>query len=330
MKLLTIGIPTYNRAEKLRRLLETIIPQYSLLKDQIDILISDNCSSDATKIVVDDFIKDYKDIKYIRNDQNIGADHNFLNILEKADSHFIHIIGDDDVVLENSLEKETSFLKSHKSLDLAYCNLGFFRGNFIDKNHCESFWSPLTNDVITNDKKEFIAFTGMEITFLSGIIFSKAGFLTIPNPDSFCGTNWLQTYIAFSILKSERPNMGLISSPIVAQFMDDGPLHYDPYFTFGPSLKKLFKYACQKCGFNKSQLKKIYIKNAHKFYSYVSKDRIEHKSHFFKRFLPFFKSTCMYPSMWPRYLICLIPSWAWRLIRKLYKKISGKNIAYSK
>jgi hypothetical protein len=100
-------------------------------------------------------------------------------------------------------------------------------------------------------------------------------------------------------------------------------------FTFGPSLKKLFKFASDYCGFDSKQLKKIFVKNAHKFFSYVSKDRIEGKKHFFKRFQPFFKATCMYPSMWLMYWICLIPGWAWKFIRRLYKKITGKKIAYS-
>lgn len=49
---LSICIPTYNRAEKLKMMLDSIYLEYEELKDKIQICISNNHSSDNTNEVV--------------------------------------------------------------------------------------------------------------------------------------------------------------------------------------------------------------------------------------------------------------------------------------
>ena len=46
--LLTIGIPTYNRAKFLRRLLEQLRTELAGLDGQVEVLVSDNASTDDT------------------------------------------------------------------------------------------------------------------------------------------------------------------------------------------------------------------------------------------------------------------------------------------
>ena len=78
--LVTIGIPTYNRADGyLKEAIESVINQtYS----NLEIIISDNCSSDDTGLVVKSF-KDQR-IHYYRHDENIGANNNFNFCLKKS------------------------------------------------------------------------------------------------------------------------------------------------------------------------------------------------------------------------------------------------------
>ena len=45
---LTIGIPTWNRAETLRDCVERIAPQVAPLAGQVEILVADNASPDET------------------------------------------------------------------------------------------------------------------------------------------------------------------------------------------------------------------------------------------------------------------------------------------
>ena len=88
--LLTIAIPTYNRAWCLRELLPVLADQ---LKDEprVELIISDNASPDETPSVVQDFVARGLPVRYIRNSQNIGPDANFLQCFEQARGKYVWI-----------------------------------------------------------------------------------------------------------------------------------------------------------------------------------------------------------------------------------------------
>lgn len=82
--LLSICIPTYNRAGYLYFALRSIVSQKAFLNtDDVEIVICDNCSIDDTEVIVKKFVEKFPDkIKYFKNETNIN-DKNF----EKALSH---------------------------------------------------------------------------------------------------------------------------------------------------------------------------------------------------------------------------------------------------
>lgn len=69
-KLLTIAIPTYNGANTISNMLEILLPQCD---ERVEILISDNASTDNTKLIIDKYIEKYENIIYVRNAKNIGS-----------------------------------------------------------------------------------------------------------------------------------------------------------------------------------------------------------------------------------------------------------------
>ncbi len=92
--LVTIAIPTYNRAE-------TYLPQalHSALKQtysNIEILVADNCSTDNTEKVV----KEFHDprIKYVKHLENIGHYRNTIFCVNEACGEFILMLHDDDLI----------------------------------------------------------------------------------------------------------------------------------------------------------------------------------------------------------------------------------------
>ena len=59
--LLSICIPTYNRADKLKQTLESIVSQPEFIDfDEFEIVISDNGSKDGTKEICEELKKKYK------------------------------------------------------------------------------------------------------------------------------------------------------------------------------------------------------------------------------------------------------------------------------
>ncbi|MFZ5917472.1 MAG: glycosyltransferase family 2 protein [Chloroflexota bacterium] len=98
--LVTIGIPTYNRADGfLRQALESALNQ---TYRNIEIVVSDNCSPDHTGALV----TGYGDprIRYFRHDKNIGPANNFNFCLEQAQGAYFLLLHDDDLIDEDFVQ----------------------------------------------------------------------------------------------------------------------------------------------------------------------------------------------------------------------------------
>jgi glycosyltransferase involved in cell wall biosynthesis len=98
--LVTIAIPTYNRAKAyLRNAIECALGQ---TYENIEVVISDNCSSDNTEEIV----RGYADprIRYFRQSANIGANNNFNYCLEKAEGDYFLLFHDDDSIDADFIE----------------------------------------------------------------------------------------------------------------------------------------------------------------------------------------------------------------------------------
>ena len=73
--LLSICIPTYNRAAYLRQCVDAIVGQEGF-DDRLEVVISDNCSTDDTQAVSLEYQEKHPNIHYYRNEENI-RDQNF-------------------------------------------------------------------------------------------------------------------------------------------------------------------------------------------------------------------------------------------------------------
>ncbi len=97
LPLVTIGIPTYNRANSYLR--QTLRAAVSQTYKNIEIIVSDNCSLDDTESVV----KEFNDprIRYYRQQGNIGAVPNVNFCLEQSQGKYFLALYDDDLIDED-------------------------------------------------------------------------------------------------------------------------------------------------------------------------------------------------------------------------------------
>ena len=77
--LLSICIPTYNRVEYLRKTLESIVHQDGF-GEEVEVVISDNASTDNTRELAMDYCSRYTNIKYFRNEKNLVDENQALSI----------------------------------------------------------------------------------------------------------------------------------------------------------------------------------------------------------------------------------------------------------
>lgn len=109
--LISVVIPTKERCETLKYVLETALNQSS---DDYEIVVSDNFSQDDTKKVVESFA-DPK-IKYLNTGRRLGMCDNWEYALNHASGRYIIFIGDDDGLMPNAVTKLRSFINEWPSL----------------------------------------------------------------------------------------------------------------------------------------------------------------------------------------------------------------------
>ncbi|WP_084615815.1 glycosyltransferase family 2 protein [Solimonas flava] len=116
--LLSICIPTYNRAAKLKRQLMAVLEQTRTL-DDVEILVSDNCSGDDTGRVCAEFSG--LGFRINRNETNIGSVRNINKLFELARGAYIWFLADDDILDQGTVKRVLSLLEQKRPA-LLYLN----------------------------------------------------------------------------------------------------------------------------------------------------------------------------------------------------------------
>ncbi len=164
--LLTIAIPTYNRAHYLRQSLAVLFDQL-VDEPRVELIVSDNASPDETLAVVNDFIDQGLRVRYLHNATNLGADANILRCFESARGNYVWIVGDDDVLAANAIGVVMTYL-DNEDYDLVYLNCYFFEGAQLPRNQSTSQRTTTYSDPINFARKIHVFFT-----YLSGNIVNK-------------------------------------------------------------------------------------------------------------------------------------------------------------
>ena len=92
---LSIGMPVYNGEKYIREAIDSILAQ---TLTNFELIISDNASVDGTAIICEAYAKIDKRIRYIRQQENIGAFANFKFVLDNAQGKYFKWQSSDDYV----------------------------------------------------------------------------------------------------------------------------------------------------------------------------------------------------------------------------------------
>ena len=154
MKTLSILIPAYNSERWLPRCLISILSQ---IKDEVEVIIVDDGSTDRTLQCAREFAEKWSCIEvFTKKNEGVGAARNFL--LDKARGEFIWFVDSDDYIVEGCLSlllKELSETLDLLSVSYNEVNLNPFEGTgleFIKKRLINGYlWSKIIRRKIIND-----------------------------------------------------------------------------------------------------------------------------------------------------------------------------------
>lgn len=132
----TIGMPVYNGEKFLQKRLDSLLLQTFT---DFELIISDDGSTDSTRIICEEYARKDERIRYIRQEKNMGPIWNFNFVLMKAKSKYFTWAAQDDVTLPKYLEKNIHILESDKNIVGSISKMTIFemptddlQGNKID------------------------------------------------------------------------------------------------------------------------------------------------------------------------------------------------------
>lgn len=120
MTKVSVIVPVYNTEKYLRRCLDSLVNQ--TLND-IEIIIIEDNSPDNSRLIIDEYMKKYKDkMKVIHNKTNKGIGYNRNIGIKCASGEYVAFVDSDDYLDKDNLEKMYKYSKKNKT-DITVCML---------------------------------------------------------------------------------------------------------------------------------------------------------------------------------------------------------------
>ena len=121
--LVSVCMVVYNQEQYVREALDSVLMQK--VNFPIEVIISDDCSKDATPQILQEYAVAYPDvIKPILGKQNVGYPNNQRRSLEAAQGKYIALCDSDDYWTDPyKLQKQVDYLESHPECAICFHNV---------------------------------------------------------------------------------------------------------------------------------------------------------------------------------------------------------------
>lgn len=212
--ILSIGIPTFNGEKYLRETINTALIQVlNLNLDCVEIVISDNGSTDNTQKICEEFSENYPSIvKYFRNDINLGFDKNVELLFCHASGKYVEILGDDDYHAEDSIENILNIIKSRRELSVVLLNICYLS---IESGR-QFGGSEIPSDIFFEDGDAFFQYSKWMTAPVSSIIIRRESFKAICL-DKYIGDQWIHIGAILEILAKKCSSVVVSKKSIVVR-----------------------------------------------------------------------------------------------------------------
>lgn len=236
---LSICIPTYNRANTIIEAVESVLRQ-NINNSEVEIVVSDNGSKDETKKLLESYVNKGL-IRYFEFTENMGADVNFLKVIEVARGEYCWFLGSDDALPEYSVQ----FMLSQ--IDIARSNIFFInkRARYT-RDLCkflkyESFIDPLVSRSINSSEdlyKYILNSKGIAgiFTYISSLVIHKKTWEEASIDISFLGSNYIHVHKIFLMLDNASL-LTILDYPLVNERGDN-----DSFLSSGFLNRRLIDY----------------------------------------------------------------------------------------
>lgn len=122
----SIGLPVYNGEDYLERSIQSLLAQ---TREDFELIISDNHSSDRTPEICARYAGIDPRIRFLRNDKNLGAAENYNRVFRESSGRYFKWASHDDLCAPEFLERCVEVLEGDPSVVLCFPRTSFIGGD---------------------------------------------------------------------------------------------------------------------------------------------------------------------------------------------------------
>ena len=197
--LLTYAFITYNRSQYLRKSLRSVLQQ-AADDPLVEVLVSDNASTDETRALVEEQQKRYKNLRYHCNEKNVGAEGNIHKAIERSRGEYVIVAGDDDYLLNGALRVILDHIRKYRGAAIFHLR----REDVPRRVYEDAGIVP------------YIAYVGYHMTWIGGIAFRRELYSLIDEPQKYDATRLPQVYLQMEMLK-KNPKFVILYGMFLAE-----------------------------------------------------------------------------------------------------------------
>jgi len=185
-RLVSVGLPTYNRLDTLIRAVRSILEQdYPC----IEVIISDNASIDGTQAWCEELCRRDSRVHYVRQQCNIGPTANHREVFLRSRGEFYMVIGDDDWLEPAYISRCVQALLSQDDLVLVCGIPRLVSDQAIVRVGNDKDLVNLLHD--SGSKRVLDYYRGMSFNALFYGVVRREVLMTIPPMKNVVGGDWL-------------------------------------------------------------------------------------------------------------------------------------------
>ena len=184
---LSIAIPTYNGSLHIGEAIDSILSQLGRIDEEVEIVISDNASTDRTPEIVREYQERYSLIKYFRNEGNLGPDRNYDLAVRRARGEFVWLFSDDDRIRDGGIRRVLEVIDKYPSVAAIFVN---YESHY--RLNC-------SQDCLCSNGDDFFDKTRFKNSFASSNVIRKAEWELVDTSKYF-HTNWIHVGVLIEVV----------------------------------------------------------------------------------------------------------------------------------
>ena len=132
---LSVFVVTYNQEQYIRQCLDSIVMQQTNF--DYEVIIGEDCSTDRTPQICDEYAEKYPFIKVYHHPKNLGLVKNWEFVLNRCTGEYVAMIeGDDYWTNPKKLQTQVDYLEKHKDIALTFTSTQVaYEGGDVHNEH---------------------------------------------------------------------------------------------------------------------------------------------------------------------------------------------------